>query len=203
MLAKYPDLDGERSRIYLRNAFRVGLKNESLVLARKEGDSLFSLQCSRNILLKVKALVRTKLPRLQPMEKSPRRKSSRKRRLRALMQVWRLARYKVMVESITSCVIGKEPTKKATPKKVKKKAAKSEDEELTKNKNVKKSVEKKAVKSPAASKPTAKKSTKSPAAKKGAKSPSAKKAVKSPAAKKAAAKKATAKSPVAKKATKK
>ena len=38
MLEKYPDLDSDRSRSYLRNAFRVGLKNEALVLARKEGD---------------------------------------------------------------------------------------------------------------------------------------------------------------------
>ena len=38
MLEKYPDLDSDRSRIYLRNAFRVGLKNEALALARKEGD---------------------------------------------------------------------------------------------------------------------------------------------------------------------
>ena len=38
MLAKYPDLDSDRSKTYLRNAFRVGLKNEALVLARKEGD---------------------------------------------------------------------------------------------------------------------------------------------------------------------
>ena len=38
MLEKYPDLDSDRSKIYLRNAFRVGLKNEALVLARKEGD---------------------------------------------------------------------------------------------------------------------------------------------------------------------
>ena len=38
MLEKYPDLESDRSRGYLRNAFRVGLKNEALVLARKEGD---------------------------------------------------------------------------------------------------------------------------------------------------------------------
>ena len=38
MLEKYPDLNSDRSRSYLRNAFRVGLKNEALVLARKEGD---------------------------------------------------------------------------------------------------------------------------------------------------------------------
>ena len=38
MLEKYPDLDSDRSRSYLRNAFRVGLKNEVLVLARKEGN---------------------------------------------------------------------------------------------------------------------------------------------------------------------
>ena len=38
LLAKYPDIDGEKSRIYLRNAFRHGLKSEALVLARKEGN---------------------------------------------------------------------------------------------------------------------------------------------------------------------
>ena len=37
LLAKYPDIDKEKSRLYLRNAFRQGLKSEALVLARKEG----------------------------------------------------------------------------------------------------------------------------------------------------------------------
>ena len=37
LLAKYPDLDSERSRTYLRTAFRTGLASEALVLARKEG----------------------------------------------------------------------------------------------------------------------------------------------------------------------
>ena len=36
-MAKYPDLDSERSRTYLRSAFRTGLASEALVLARKEG----------------------------------------------------------------------------------------------------------------------------------------------------------------------
>ena len=73
MLEKYPDLDSDRSKIYLRNAFRVGLKNEALVLARKEGDynrkSSFSFQSSRNVLSQVRALALTKLPRLLLMEK--------------------------------------------------------------------------------------------------------------------------------------
>ena len=106
MLAKYPDLDSDRSKTYLRNAFRVGLKNESLVLARKEGDcnwkSILTFNsCSHNFLPQVRALARTRLPRLPltgkrprrksprllPMEKSLRRKLPRKRQPRMLMQV--------------------------------------------------------------------------------------------------------------------
>ena len=37
LVAKYPDMDGQKSRSYLRAAFRIGLKSEALVLARKEG----------------------------------------------------------------------------------------------------------------------------------------------------------------------
>ena len=106
MLAKYPDLDSDRSRTYLRNAFRVGLKNESLVLARKEGDcnwkSILTFNaCSHNFLPQVRALARTRLPRLLltqirlkrkflrllPMKESLRRKFPRKRQPRVMMQV--------------------------------------------------------------------------------------------------------------------
>ena len=103
MLAKYPDLDSDRSKTYLRNAFRVGLKNESLVLARKEGDcnrkSILTFNaCSHNFLPQVRALAHTRLPRILltekrqrrkslPMVKSLRRKSPRKRQPRVLTQV--------------------------------------------------------------------------------------------------------------------
>merc|ERR1712013_339349 len=47
VLEKYPDLDSDRSKIYLRNAFRVGLKNEVLVLARKEGKGAGSYKIAK------------------------------------------------------------------------------------------------------------------------------------------------------------
>merc|ERR1712226_346291 len=47
LLAKYPDIDGEKSRIYLRNAFRQGLKSEALVLARKEGKGAGSYKIAK------------------------------------------------------------------------------------------------------------------------------------------------------------
>ena len=106
MLAKYPDLDSDRRKTYLRNAFRVGLKNESLVLARKEGDCnrktvLTFNACSHDVLPQVRALAPTRLPRLLLMEKrtrkkfprlllmekSLRRKFPRKRQPRVMMQV--------------------------------------------------------------------------------------------------------------------
>merc|ERR1712112_406287 len=47
LLAKYPDIDGEKSRVYLRNAFRQGLKSEALVLARKEGKGAGSYKIAK------------------------------------------------------------------------------------------------------------------------------------------------------------
>merc|ERR1719175_443392 len=47
LLAKYPDIDGEKSRTYLRAAFRTGLKSEALVLARKEGKGAGSYKIAK------------------------------------------------------------------------------------------------------------------------------------------------------------
>merc|ERR1719153_1182383 len=49
LLEKYPDLDSDRSRSYLRNAFRVGLKNEALALARKEGKGAGSYKIAKTV----------------------------------------------------------------------------------------------------------------------------------------------------------
>ena len=38
MLAKYPDLDGEKKRVYLRRAISAGLESEVLELGKKKGD---------------------------------------------------------------------------------------------------------------------------------------------------------------------
>merc|ERR1719175_449924 len=47
LLAKYPDIDGEKSRTYLRAAFRTGLQSEALVLARKEGKGAGSYKIAK------------------------------------------------------------------------------------------------------------------------------------------------------------
>merc|ERR1712029_377669 len=47
LLAKYPDIDGEKSCTYLRAAFRTGLKSEALVLARKEGKGAGSYKIAK------------------------------------------------------------------------------------------------------------------------------------------------------------
>merc|ERR1712179_741327 len=60
LLAKYPDIDGEKSRIYLRNAFRHGLKSEALVLARKEGKGAGSYKIAKVGSEKPKEVVKKK-----------------------------------------------------------------------------------------------------------------------------------------------
>merc|ERR1712010_257011 len=60
LLAKYPDIDGEKSRIYLRNAFRQGLKTEALVLARKEGKGAGSYKIAKVTSEKPKDVVKKK-----------------------------------------------------------------------------------------------------------------------------------------------
>merc|ERR1719318_933344 len=60
LLAKYPDIDGEKSRIYLRNAFRQGLKTEALVLARKEGKGAGSYKIAKVTSEKSKDVVKKK-----------------------------------------------------------------------------------------------------------------------------------------------
>merc|ERR1712126_256291 len=94
VLAKYPDLDSDRSKVYLRNAFRVGLKNESLVLARKEGKGAGSYKIAKVAADGEKAKKKEK-PKEKVSKKAPAKSDD----------------------------AGKESTKKATPKKVKKKAA--------------------------------------------------------------------------------
>merc|ERR1712112_272157 len=54
LLAKYPDIDGEKSKKYLRNAFRQGLKSEALVLARKEGKGAGSYKIAKTGAVKPK-----------------------------------------------------------------------------------------------------------------------------------------------------
>merc|ERR1711970_1026150 len=60
LLAKYPEIDGEKSRIYLRNAFRQGLKTEALVLARKEGKGVGSYKIAKVTSEKSKDVVKKK-----------------------------------------------------------------------------------------------------------------------------------------------
>merc|ERR1719376_2022734 len=127
LLAKYPDIDGEKSRTYLRAAFRTGLKSEALVLARKEGKGAGSYKIA-----KVGA---------EKSEK-PKEKVEVKKKAEA-------PKKKVMKKTAE----GKAVTKKATPKKVKTgstSSAKGDDKAKTK-KVVKKSAEKTA-KSPSAKK---------------------------------------------------
>ena len=38
VLAKYPDLDGEKKRVYLRRAISAGLESEVLELGKNKGD---------------------------------------------------------------------------------------------------------------------------------------------------------------------
>merc|ERR1711934_219614 len=68
LLAKYPDIDGEKSRIYLRNAFRQGLKTEALVLARKEGKGAGSYKIAKVTSEKLKDVVKkkTEVPKKVP-----------------------------------------------------------------------------------------------------------------------------------------
>merc|ERR1712010_239220 len=81
LLAKYPDIDGEKSRIYLRNAFRHGLKSEALVLARKEGKGAGSYKIAKVGSEKPKEVVKRK-QRLQrrPPRKVPKRLRKQRQR---------------------------------------------------------------------------------------------------------------------------
>merc|ERR550517_110325 len=172
LLAKYPDIDGEKSRTYLRAAFRTGLKSEALVLARKEGKGAGSYKIAKVGAEKPKE----KIEVVKKKPEAPKKKVVKK------------------------TAEGKAVTKKATLKKVKTvstSSAKGDDKAKSK-KVVKKSAEKTS-KSPSAKKVgkgSATKTGKSPAKpiKKVAKSPAAKKA----AAKKATAKSPVAKKPVKK-----
>merc|ERR1719209_1359950 len=159
LLAKYPDIDGERSRTYLRNAFRHGLKSEALVLARKEGKGAGSYKIAKVGSEKPKEVVKKKA-------EAPKK-----------------AAKKTAEGKVAKKVTPKKVKKGSTSDEVKtKKVAKKSVEKTTKSPAAKKGSVTKTGKSPA--KP-AKKVGKSPAAKKAA----AKKATaKSPVAKKAAKK---------------
>merc|ERR1719209_2392815 len=128
LLVKYPDIDGEKSRTYLRAAFRTGLKSEALVLARKEGKGAGSYKIA-----KVGAEKSEK-----PKEKVEvvKKKADPKKKV------------------VKKTAEGKAVTKKATPKKVKTgstSSAKGDDKAKTK-KVVKKSAAEKTSKSPSAKK---------------------------------------------------
>merc|ERR1711934_1190238 len=71
LLAKYPDIDGEKSRIYLRNAFRRGLKTEALVLARKEGKGAGSYKIAKVTSEKPKDVVKKKSEAPKKVAKKP------------------------------------------------------------------------------------------------------------------------------------
>merc|ERR1719234_777378 len=94
LLAKYPDIDGEKSRTYLRAAFRTGLKSEALVLARKEGKGAGSYKIA-----KVGA------------EKSEKPKEK--------VEVVKKKAEATKKKVVKKAAEGKAVTKKATPKKVK------------------------------------------------------------------------------------
>merc|ERR1711951_197222 len=122
LLAKYPDIDGEKSRTYLRAAFRTGLKSEALVLARKEGKGAGSYKIA-----KVGAEKPKEKAEVVKKVEGPKKKAVKK-------------------------ADGKGVTKKATPRKVRKgSTASAKGDEVKTKKGVRKSAEKSA-KSPAAKK---------------------------------------------------
>merc|ERR1719230_1847850 len=109
VLEKYPDLDSDRSRGYLRNAFRVGLKNEALVLARKEGKGAGSYKIAKTAAEGEKA--KKKAPKKVPVKSADAGKESTKK------ATPKKAKKKVA-----------KGEDEEVPKKAKKKVAKGEDE---------------------------------------------------------------------------
>merc|ERR1719209_2313935 len=128
LLAKYPDIDGEKSRTYLRAAFRTGLKSETLVLARKEGKGAGSYKIA-----KVGA-EKTEKPKDKVEVVNKKAEASKKKVVKKTAE-------------------GKAVTKRATPKKVKTGFISSAqgDNKVKSKKVVKKSAEKTS-KSPSAKK---------------------------------------------------
>merc|ERR1719430_1599425 len=76
LLAKYPDIDGEKSRTYLRAAFRTGLKSEALVLARKEGKGAGSYKIAKVVTEKPKEKVEAEKKKVEAPKKKPVKKAS-------------------------------------------------------------------------------------------------------------------------------
>merc|ERR550519_2119198 len=102
LLAKYPDIDGEKSRIYLRNAFRHGLKSEALVLARKEGKGAGSYKIAKVGSEKPKEVVKKKA---EAPKKAPKKSAE---------EVKKVTPKKVKKGSTSN--VGADEVKKVTPK---------------------------------------------------------------------------------------